>query len=162
MYIVSTYQLDTVLDDEEFTLVGLHCSLEAYRLVYFVNRHLGYSFRRMLTDVDIVYKEGTGLYQSYSFYDRTENLMIYLVSNKTWIESSGFTSLGMFGHQQNQVKRYLISEYRGVDYLVKLERSADLISTRELLADLNDIPHIISAYQLDVLKIKSLDHLIFT
>jgi hypothetical protein len=112
-------------------------------------------------DTDITYQEGVATFPSYSYYADKESLMIYLVANKTWVNTVELSSVGMFATQPSQTKRYFLKEFTGVDYVIKFERAAEQLTVKQWLAEMNQIPHVISAYVLDQNKLKHINHLIF-
>ena len=101
------------------------------------------------------------MFPSYRYFAKSENLMIYLVANKTWVDTVELSSLGMFATHASQTKRFFLKEFTGVDYVIKFERAAEHLSMKRWLAEINEIPHVISAYVLDQSKLKNINHLIF-
>lgn len=158
---MGVYELDVSMDEDEFILIGLHCSLEPYRLAYFINKHLGYFLRREILDADIIFKSGRGCFPIYHCQITDYAVHIYLATNKTWVKETDVASTGLFAKQQSFTKQYFLDDCKNVDYLLKLECGRDFIKIKKLLADLNEIPHIASAYELDRNKITNIDHLIF-
>lgn len=159
---MGVYELDVRIDEEEFTLIGLHCSLEPYRLAYFINKHLGYFLARETLDADVVYKMGRGSFPIYHCQVTDCAINVYLAANKTWVKEKDVASTGLFAQQQSYTKQYFVDDCKSVDYLLKLECDREFIKIKELLSDLNEIPHITSAYELDKNKISKIDHLIFS
>lgn len=153
--------LDDVFEDIECTLVGIHCAIEDYRLSYLLNHHLGISLIRK--PKDIVFKESDSSYSLYEWEDEKQLVTWSLVSNICKIESNeelGFPSL--FDVQQNVTKTYnLIPEYGRVNYFLKIDFQLNNNKEKHLINNILKIPHVTTAYAIDVSELKSKDNLIF-
>jgi len=75
--------LEDFIDDIDYTLIGIHCSIEDYRLAYLVNHYLGLKLRRK--DVDIEYKD-TSSYSIFEWNDQKQQTIWNLVANISKIE----------------------------------------------------------------------------
>ena len=150
-------------EEEPYTLIGIHASIEPYRMAYKLNKHLKTEFFRTDQDQDVTMPEYVSNYPVYRFTDSLENTTIFLTPNKyvgRFKEVS--SSVGLFDAQDVQeIKTILIKEYQTVDFLLKIEKESHTFPVKKWLNNLNEIPHVISAYQLDRFKIKNQDYLIF-
>ena len=150
-------------DDEPYTLIGIHASIEPYRLAYQINKHLKTEFYRTEKDQDITMPKYVSNYPVFCYKDRFENSTLYLTPNKYQGKLKELSSsLGLFEAQEVQeVKTVLLKEFQTVDFLLKIEKDEQSFPVKKWLHSLNKIPHIISAYQLDRFVIKNQDYLIF-
>jgi len=161
---MATYRLDGWdNDDEPYTLIGIHSTIESYRMAYMVNKYLGLSFSRTEIDQDITMPNFTVRYPVYKYEDVVNYNTFYLTPNKFWATLNTVTSSGgLFENQEEtEVKTILLKEYAGVDFVIKVEKDAKYFPYKKLINDLTKIPHVISAYQLDQHVIKHKDYLIF-
>ena len=137
-----------LLDDdlrEDFSLVAVHCSEEAYKMAYLLNRYLALQLKRKPVDLDF---SNDGLEVTFPIFEYENALkysVFHLVSNKcksitAKLQSSG----GLFGEQDDEkmVWTYLLPEFRNVDFLLKIES-------------------VISAYAIEPDSIRSKNNLIF-
>lgn len=153
-------QVDDFYDDS-YKLIAIHCRLEDYRLAYMLNKHLSLKLERKEHDIDFKYLES-----SYSFFEwdnATEYVLWNLISNVCKKEEVSLYSTGtLFSDSEKVLKTFhLISEYKKVDYFIKISNEIQNIDEKLILIKLQSIPQIITSYTVDPLKIKSKDHLIF-
>ncbi|MGB3592111.1 MAG: IPExxxVDY family protein [Nonlabens sp.] len=148
--------------EDPYILIGIHSSIEPYRLAYQINKYLNSSFCRHAVDQDVSTRTISANFPLYSFEDSSQNTKMFLVLNRTWGVSKTLTTSGLFANNgDNQIKTALIKEYSHIDYLLKIERDAQFYPLRDTLSRLAGIPHVISCYQLDQFKIKKQDYLTF-
>jgi hypothetical protein len=161
---MTTYKLtDWDVEEDLCTVIGIHSTLEPYRMAYLINKYLKTSFKRRSNDHDVSTNDTTANFPVYEYRDHQENTRLYLVPNihygqlKT-VASSG----GLFDTEiNNTVKTTLIKEHKNVDFLLKIEKDPLCYPVKKMLATLIEIPQVISTYQIDNLTIKNTDYLIF-
>ena len=154
-----------VLDDlveEDFSLIAIHCSAEVYRIVFYLNKLLGLSLKREPQDVDYNYPEGLAFYELYKFYNQREGCNYYVVSNKYKIEGLHLQSNGFLFEEETKRVANLLPEYKNVDCFLKIESSSEDVNIKKLLSEINQINQIVTAYQIEVTQIKSIENLIFS
>jgi len=44
--------LDDIIEDIDYTLIGIHCSIEDYRLAYLLNQFLNLKLKRKDSDIE--------------------------------------------------------------------------------------------------------------
>ncbi|MFD2824983.1 IPExxxVDY family protein [Leeuwenhoekiella polynyae] len=154
--------LDDVFDFD-FTVIAIHCSLEEYRMAFLINKYAGLRLKSS-DDVDFFVKN-----DKYSFtvmrFDDQKNYQSYtLIANKyklkydkRAINSDLFTE----SESEHYKTLNLVPEVKNADYLLKIESDNGKIPTLALLAQLNQIPQIITAYNVEVSSLKSKQNLIF-
>jgi hypothetical protein len=150
-------------DEDPYTLIGIHASIEPYRMAYKLNKHLKTSFYRTVNDQDVTMPTYVSHFPVYKHQDHLENTSVYLTPNKYWGKLKlNSSATGLFANDEvEEVRTLLIKEYATVDFLLKIEKGDGFFPVKRWLHHLNQIPHVISAYQLDQLKIKNQDYLIF-
>ncbi|AZQ43371.1 IPExxxVDY family protein [Nonlabens ponticola] len=161
---MTTYKLaDWTIEEDEFILIGIHSTIESYRMAYMINRYLTMNFSREERDQDVNFKDYIASFPVYKFQDQEHHVDHYLVPNMTRASVKAIVSTGsLFDNEQTtEVKTTLIREYRNVDYLLKIEKDPEEYPVKNILNRLIEIPQVISVYQLDTMSIKNADHLIF-
>ncbi|WP_442847004.1 IPExxxVDY family protein [Leeuwenhoekiella sp. H156] len=147
--------------DFDFNLIAIHCSLEQYRLAFLINKYAGLRLSSS-EDVHFYAKQ-----LKYSFgtmrYEDSKNYLNYtLISNHFKLRySQVLTANALFAESEHFKTFNLVPEVKNADYLLKVESDEDNAPCTKLLGQLNRIPHIISAYQIDVSALKSKQNLIF-
>lgn len=149
--------------EDPFELIGIHCSEESYKLAYFLNRHTELRFKRSRQDIDIQVGDRVYLHAVFTFEDRENDFRCFLVENKSYVQANPEalcehkTSL----FSETLRAHYLLSEFKKIDYFIKIESDLGHPSLTALLSDINAIRQIVSAYIIDTAKLKSKHNLIF-
>jgi hypothetical protein len=156
-----------VLDDdfaEDFSLIAIHCSEEAYKVAYLLNQFACLKLQR--NKVDLAYSSN-GLeitFPLFGFEDIAGYTDYSLVANKCKSAvAKTKSSEGLFGNTlgNETVITYLIPELKKVDYFLKIQSDFDKAGTKMLITVINDIKQIISAYEVGTETLKSKHNLIF-
>lgn len=153
--------LNDVLDEVVFTLIGIHCTLEDYRLAYLLNKYLGIALRRKSKDIDT--NNGTSAYSIFEWIDKKHLVAWSLVSNSCKVESYETTDFESLFSEQEKITRttHLIPEYKRVNYFLKIDNQFDYSKEKYILKNVLAIPQIITAYSININTLKSKDNLIF-
>lgn len=153
-------QVDDFYDDS-YKLIAVHCGLEDYRLAYLLNKTLGLQLRRKSEDLDFKYLESS--YSIFEWNNHSEYVTWNLVSNICKKEEDSLSSTGtLFQNTEKVIRTFnLISEYKTVDYFIKISEETQNISESTILNKLQNVPQIVTSYSVDPLKLKSKNHLIF-
>jgi hypothetical protein len=148
-------------EDGLYSLFAIHCTLEDYRVVYLLNQHLNVNLRRKRYDLD--FKNDAASYAIYEWEDRDTLAIWNLVSNVCKKEE--FTELNpgsLFDTPRKVVRRYnLIPEYKRVNYLLKIDTDGQYLNEKAILNKIQEIPQIVTVYNIDTTQLKSKDNLIF-
>jgi len=156
--------LDTI-EEDNYTLIAIHCSLLPYRMAFLCNKHLGLRLARNREDIVVRYKDSTASFPVYSYKDHNEYTTYHLLGNlhKTKavfdvnpVETELFSEEAM----DISVARYLIPEYRNVDYFLKIETERLHFSSKVLLNNILSISQVITAYDQEYAQLKSKNNLI--
>ena len=147
--------------DDSYKLIAIHCGLEDYRLAFLLNQKLGLRLTR--TDKDLDFQYLTSSYSLFEWNNDNQYVTWNLVSNVCKKEEDSLYSSGtLFQTKEKALKTYhLISEFKQVDYFIKISNEIQNVNEKLILNKLYNIPQIITSYTVDPLKIKSKDHLIF-
>ncbi len=149
-------------EEDNYTLIAIHCSTEDYRLAYLLNTNLNLKLARKQEDLDYNYMEA-----SFSIYewDDEENFVTWnLVANTSKKEVEQMASAGsLFSDQKGKrtISKYLIPEQKRVDYFVKISSENYLKSSKIIVSKINAIAEVITAYTVNPNQLKSKNNLIF-
>ena len=148
-----------IIDDfyeETFALFAIHCSLEDYAVVYALNASLKTKLQR--SDSDLEMSENF----SFPFFEWNDEL-----NQRNWTLITNYCSRenrselkDLFQNETSFTKHHLIPEYKEVDYFLKIEHDDDEMNDA-LLKSVLEIPKIITAYPIEIDKLKSKNNLIF-
>lgn len=154
--------LDDFFDEEQYTLIGIHCTLEDYRLAYLLNKYLEINLLRKPEDLD--FNKGKSAYSIFEWED-TKHLKTWsLVSNickREELKQTAYTSL--FETHEPIIKTYnLIPEYKQVNFFLKIENEYNDSKEKYIVNQILRIPQIVTAYSIDASQLKSKANLIFS
>jgi len=155
--------LKLVLNDAlefDFNLIAIHCSLEDHKIAFSLNKNLGLQLRRRPKDVDFR-KEGFEAMFSLFIFEDSKNYRSYtLVGNKCKVRHPDQTiDKGLFKTQETFKMINLIPELSKTDFFLKIE--SDTPTPKTMLAQINEIAQVVTAYSVDVNQLKSKRNLIF-
>ena len=156
-----------VLEDEvkeDFSLVAIHCSEEAYKMAFLLNQKAQLRLQRCRLDLDFSKGGHEITFPLFQFEDQDQYTTYHLVANKCkTLTVNTVASGGLFGNEASEdiVIEYLIPEFKNVDFLLKITSEYEATPIRSLLMQINEINQVISAYSLEADQLKSKDNLIF-
>lgn len=145
---------------DDYSLIGIHSSIEDYRLAFLINAYLHTKLSRSKYNLD--FKNTDASFPIFEYENEEKQLTSYLISNKyignTTVNSEGnlFSKNILFSNTT-----YLIKEKRNVDYFIKIEGEISTIELYKTIEKLNKINQVATSYQINPLKLKSKDFLIF-
>ena len=144
----------------DYKLIGIHTSVEDYKLAYLINQNLNCSFSKHHEYLDFNIKSGS--FSIFEFIDTKNQLVNHLISNKHITTVSAVSETSLFSDLSTySTMSYLIPEKKKVDYFLKIEGE---ISSQELykkITKLNHIDQVITTYSINPAQLKSKDFLIF-
>lgn len=152
--------LDNILEDIDYAIIGIHCSIEDYRLAYLLNKYLNLKLKRKISD--IVYGD-TSSYSIFEWQDEKQLTIWNLVSNTSKIEVNHTSdSNSLFINQEKFTKtQHLIPEYKKVNFVLKISDNPNPSFEKRIINKLLSIPQVITAYNIDPNQLKITDQLIF-
>lgn len=136
--IILKYELDL-----NFILIAVTCPLKDYRLCFHINRATGLDLVKN-EDHEVWMSNNTSyFFTKYSYISSTEETEFYLIGNK-----------GIDGG-------LLAPEMKVVDYFILIKGFIDEEDLKSLLDSINKIEEIVVATEIDVVKLKSKENLVF-
>lgn len=159
---VHKLQVTDFYEDEPFTLFGIHCTIEDYRLAYQLNKALRINLYRKPNNLD---DDNPKI--NYAIYEWTDNQKLitwHLVCNSCKIEEElnveeDITKLNL-GNKTTK-SYYLMPELKKINFLLKVSSHLSAVKQKLLLQDMQSITEIITAYTIQPQQIKSKHNLIF-
>jgi hypothetical protein len=146
----------------QYYLFAIHSVLIDYRLAFFLNKHLNLELKRTSKDLDISGQDG--LYSVFEYEDQDNLLNWNLISNcsNTNIKNKIKESL-LFKNTEIEQKKYkLMNELSQVDFFLKIEYHTSTINIKKIIKSINEIPNIMSVYNLNLKNIKNKETLNFS
>ena len=146
--------------NEVFSLFAIHTDLDDYRLAYFLNKHLGINLFRKTFDLDFVNSKGS--FSVFEYIDQTNFLKWSLISNIYNHSFSSKTSNNdLFLESNNLVQKVnLLTEYKNVNYLLKIENNDNQVDLEDIVKEIKRIPQVITLYDINK-DLKNKENLIF-
>lgn len=145
------------LEDEEFTLIGIHSTEEDYKLAYILNQELNTKFSRFHQNLD--FQNSTAEFPLFEFKDDCSLENYYLINNKDIQVLERKEVEGLFDGSYTTIS-YLIPEKKRVDYFLKIEGCNPNLALK-LINKLNSLKQVITSYTIDTNTLKSKNFLIF-
>ncbi len=136
---MAIYTLE-ITEDYSFDLIGLSSHERDYRLAWALNRNMGWRLIR-LEDLICENKKGISTHPHFRYMNWLDQTEITLIDNKT--------QEGLF-----------LPELSQFDYVLKVENSRDELDD-SFFRKLKRTPFLMTAFQIDVEKLKSKRNLLF-
>ncbi len=137
------FKLDLAFENDS-VLIGISSHLKDYRLVWFINKQLGYKFTKT---EDFLYKTTKPKkelsYSCYYYKDEANISTYYLLSNIGVSENTN-----------------LISEHKQSNYILFIEQPSQNKNTKTLICEIKKTPNILTAYEISQTEIKYLNNII--
>jgi hypothetical protein len=149
------------IEDVSYSLLAIHCTMEDFRVAYLLNKHLKISLKRREEDLDFAFKKAS--FSLFEWKDVEKMITWNLISNVSKVEEEGILNTESLFNVPNKIIRThnLIPEYKKVNYFLKIYNDGNFINEKSVIANIQQIPHIVTVYSLDASQLKSKDNLIF-
>jgi len=154
--------LDDFFEEESFSLIGIHCTIEDYRLAFLLNKTLTLKLRRQEKDIDNNNQETT--FSIFEWEDNAQFKTWNLVSNVCKVVSNQLNDRldSLFSANQKITKtHHLVPEFSKANYLLKINNEFNFNKEKLILDKILKIDQIITAYSISPKSLKSKDQLIF-
>lgn len=144
--------------DHDYTLIGIHSTLEDYRIAYFLNTNLKIHLTRFKEDLD--FESGNCKFPMYHYEDEATFTSWSLIANKQIFTDSIVTEKNNLFQEETKTS-FFIPEKKQIDYFIKICGNLEPKEIQTILTKINHTFNIITSYTLDPNDLKSRDHLIF-
>jgi hypothetical protein len=128
--------------DYDFVLLGIVSLEKFHRLVWLINKQLGYQFTHSGEIEFTEYDLAGAAFTKYEFADEINHLELTLFENR-------------------DDSNYLVPEMRTVDYFMMIKGALDFLDIKDLTTNLKPIDSIQLITEIDHQKLKSKQNLIF-
>ncbi len=151
-------------EEEDYHLIAIHTSLEDYRLAYFINQYLPVNLKKCDIDLQVQVKQGETHFTRFIFDDKVEGISWNLIENKndvTIVRNDLIVDLFSQTKSLFSTVTYLLSEYKKVNYFLKIDNLNDNFKISEIVSEINKIDKIKMVYAIEINTIKNKNNLIF-
>lgn len=123
----------------EFFFIGISSHLKDYRLSFFINQELGLKLKKIEDFVQA--DEQTNSYTYSLFYYRCPdtNNNFCLISN-------------------HHSEKKLIQAFKQFDFFLLVQNNLSPANKKELISNLKKIPNLLAAYEIELKKVKNINH----
>jgi len=130
-------------------------------LAYFLNQNL--ATRLVRTKEDLDFTNSTASFPVFEWNNKPLQTAWHLIKNNCLVENDAPISTGLFAESKDHawIVHSLLSDHSSVDYFLKINNGGGIINEKEILSKIQNISKISTAYSVDVLQLKSKEHLIF-
>lgn len=143
--------------DHDYILIGIHTTLNDYRLAYFLNKELKLFLKRFKDNLDFPLKQCS--FPFYLYEDKASFITWSMISNK-FISTNSIQSNTNLFDEETKI-RFLIPEKNKVDYFIKINGFIKDENLENILTKIKEAEKIITSYTIDPYTLKSRDNLIF-
>jgi len=158
---MGTYKMS--LDDAfgyDFTLIAIHGSMEPYYLAFLINKSLNARLVRTGEDLSITQNGHIASFPHYEYIDEKEYVEYHLFANKARVEELVNQS-GLFLEEKRTKTVHFLPQLPQIDYYIKVVENGFSFAKAKTIKSLNQIPQIVTAYNLEIDQLKNKENLIF-
>jgi len=156
---MQVYALDIEdLCEDEYSLIGIHSTLEDYKLAYLLNKTLNTHFYKSEKDLEFVIEKKEATFSLYNYENVSYDLEYFLISNSFRSENQAISKNLLLN---SETKIHLIPEKKKVDFFLKICGELEYEFIVKTINKIKNIEHVITAYSIDKNTLKSKDFLIF-
>ncbi|TYA60140.1 IPExxxVDY family protein [Formosa maritima] len=158
---IKKLSLEDFFEEASFTLIGIHTSIEDYRLAYLINSKLNINLKRRRKDLDF---NNNSYYSIFEWEDNKQLVTWNLVSNICKIETTNKAIGNSLFKDNSKLTEtfYLLPEHKKINFLLKInDEQLSPKRSHRIINNIQDIAHIVTAYQVDIDQLKSKNNLIF-
>lgn len=144
--------------EEEYSLIGIHTTLEDFKLAYLLNKNLGTSFYKSKEDLNFEKMEKQTSFSIFNYSNRKYDFEWFLIANSSKRENQTESNELLL---TSETKTYLIPEKKKVDFFIKISGNLQYSFVLETIDKIKTIDQVITSYSIDKNTLKSKDFLIF-
>ena len=140
---VKSYILDEI-DENEFSLIAIHSSCEAYFMAFLLNLKCNCRFVRSIKRKGVAQKDFP--FEDYEWIDQVKGIEISLFSNRILIFKNEIQKgISLFDVPETK-ELYLVQDLKEVDYIVKIDSG---IEANMMIKKIKSIDQISYLYLID-------------
>ncbi len=144
--------------EEEFSLIGIHTTLEDYKLAYVLNKNLRTRFYKPKEDLSFEKMQKQTSFSIFNYSNIKYDFEWFLIANSSKRENQTVSNELLL---TSETKTYLIPEKKKVDFFIKIIGNVHYSFVAETIQKIKAIDQVITSYSIDKNTLKSKDFLIF-
>lgn len=144
--------------EEEYFLIGIHTTLEDFKLAFLLNKCLETRFYKAKEDLSFVKMKKKASFSIFNYSNTEYDFEWFLIANSSKRENQTVSNELLL---TTETKTYLIPEKKKVDFFIKIEGNLQYSFVAETVNKIKTIDQVITSYQIDKNTLKSKDFLIF-
>lgn len=144
--------------EEDYSLIGIHTTLEDYKFAYLLNKNLQTQFQKSEKDLSLKKEANKATFSMYNYVNLTYDFNYFLIENSFKKENSITQNQLLL---TSETKIYLIPEKKNVDFFIKIIGEVEYSFVVNTINKIKNIEQVITAYSIDKETLKSKDFLIF-
>ncbi|WP_299059141.1 IPExxxVDY family protein [uncultured Polaribacter sp.] len=143
---------------EEYSLIGIHSTLEDYKLAYLLNKNLNTRFCKTKEDLEFIIEKKNASFSVYNYENLEYHIDWLLIANSYREENQTVSNQLLL---TSETKTHLIPEKKKVDFFIKIYGEFENEFVLKTINKIKSIDNVITAYSIDKNTLKSKDFLIF-
>jgi len=152
------HSLGLDISEDEYSLIGIHTTLEDFKLAYLLNKKLGTHFYRSKEDLSYEKLKKQASFSIFNYSNLKYDFEWFLIANSSKIENQTASHELLL---TSETKTYLIPEKKKVDFFIKIIGNVQYSFIAETVHKIKTIDQVITSYAIDKNTLKSKDFLIF-
>lgn len=144
--------------EDNYSLIGIHTTLEDYKIAYLLNSQLKTQFTRANYNLDFEQDKTNVSFSIYSYENVTYDYDWFLIANSCKQEKKIQPEELLF---DSEIKNYLIPEKKDIDFFIKITGASNDRFLFQIVKEIKKINQVITSYSINPQTLKSKDFLIF-
>jgi len=144
--------------EDDFSLIGIHTTLEDYKLAYLLNKNLKINFIKSKENLNFKKTEKPSSFSIFNYYNKEYDSDWVLIANSSKRENQTESNELLL---TTETKTYLIPEKKKVDFFIKVSGELGFDFVTKIIDKVKNIEQVITSYPIDKNTLKSKDFLIF-
>ena len=144
--------------EDDFSLIGIHTTLEDYKLAYLLNKNLKINFIKSKENLNFEKTEKPSSFSIFNYYNKEYDSDWVLIANSSKRENQTESNELLL---TTETKIYLIPENKKVDFFIKVSGELGFDFVKKIIDKVKNIEQVITSYPIDKNTLKSKDFLIF-
>lgn len=146
------------LYEEEYSLIGIHTTLEDFKLAYLLNKNISTSFHKLKNYLTIENQQIKASFSMFKYENPKYDFEWHLIANSTKTENITTSNQLLL---TTETKTFLIPEKKKIDYFIKISGEVEISFITKTIKKIKSIEQVMTSYSIDKDTLKSKDFLIF-
>ena len=155
---MQSHSLGIEICEDEYSLIGIHTTLEDFKLAYLLNKNLGTHFYKSKEDLSYEKLKKQASFSIFNYSNIKYDFEWFLIANSSKRENQTEANELLL---TSETKTYLIPEKKKVDFFIKIIGNFQYSFIAETVHKIKTIDQVITSYSIDKNTLKSKDFLIF-